>query len=425
MNHPSSRTRILDIENIDIKNRSRSKKNNRIGKIYFSSGKEKRGGNGLPAGPKCFECHEYGHFSHECVNVIKRKTNFKANIIKDDNIELDNSKEELLDNTNFIVFGVSLQSNFSEHESSDDSEDEERDEVESFQELREKYEMLYQESVKINETNLKLAAKHNNSNRELVIAKKQVINMLNAEIGNANILFERLNTGSKKLDNIFDAQRSTNDKSGLGYEGASSFNQYGGKINETKPKKVISKPPSISNIWDNVKKAHEINKIENKKFIPTCHYCQVKGHIRPHCMKLHVPKSSHTHLAYSHGYDIHMPTCHFCGVKGHIRPKCFQLHRYPPVARNHVNRNHVVHNKVVSKHNNVRKSWVSYTKHDNTRSMTGRNMTHGVQPNKQCNTSQVKTRLIWLRRSDLRPHADLSTNSLDDTDSSGGVDLAF
>ena len=38
---------------------------------------------------------------------------------------------------------------------------------------------------------------------------------------------------------------------------------------------------------------------------------------------------------------------------------------------------------------------------------------------------KVKTRSIWVRRSNLRPHADLSVDALDDSGSSRGVDLAF
>ncbi|KAG5540561.1 hypothetical protein RHGRI_020693 [Rhododendron griersonianum] len=112
-----------------------------------------------------------------------------------------------------------------------------------------------------------MAENYNNSKKELVTAKKQVeelqvflsnvtsekeklskeverlqeknrvlielntalddkINMLNTEIGNANILFERLNTGSKTLDDILSIQRPTSGirarKSWVRVAGASS-----------------------------------------------------------------------------------------------------------------------------------------------------------------------------------------------------------
>ncbi|KAI8554658.1 hypothetical protein RHMOL_Rhmol05G0115000 [Rhododendron molle] len=155
-----------------------------------------------------------------------------------------------------MAFGASLQSNLSDHESLDDSENEGSDEEFSFDELKQSYNMLFKESFKINESNLKMAENYNNSKKELVTAKKQVeelqvflsnvtsekeklskeveslqeknrvlielntasddkINMLNTEIGNANILFERLNIGSKTLDDILSIQRPASDKTGL------------------------------------------------------------------------------------------------------------------------------------------------------------------------------------------------------------------
>ncbi|KAG5543856.1 hypothetical protein RHGRI_016571 [Rhododendron griersonianum] len=230
-----------------------------------------------------------------------------------------------------MAFGASLKSNLSDHESSDDSENEEF----NFDELKQSYNMLFKESVKINESNLKMAENYNNSKKELETAKKQVdelqvffsnvtsekeklskeverlqeknrvlielntasddkINMLNAEIGNANILFERLNTGSKTLDDILSIQRPASDKTGLGFYEASSSKIVGGKPNELESKKVMPKPCSIDTAKNVIGKTHDINKGNFTKFIPTCHYCQVKGHIRPNCFKLHgYPNAKH------------------------------------------------------------------------------------------------------------------------------------
>lgn len=34
---------------------------------------------------------------------------------------------------------------------------------------------------------------------------------------------------------------------------------------------------------------------KDARFVPICHHCAVKGHIRPHYRKLHAPSTSHTH----------------------------------------------------------------------------------------------------------------------------------
>ncbi|KAG5543018.1 hypothetical protein RHGRI_015940 [Rhododendron griersonianum] len=68
------------------------------------------------------------------------------------------------------------------------------------------------------------------------------------------------------------------------------------------------------------------------------------------------------------------PTCHNCGMIGHIRNKNVMANRA---------------SKIVG------------------------------------NFEQVKVRLLWVRKSDLRTHVELPSNPLDDTGSSGGINLAF
>ncbi|KAG5550307.1 hypothetical protein RHGRI_015311 [Rhododendron griersonianum] len=402
-NHYSNLTPTQDSKNFKKffkKNRtshdSSFKISNNKGRINFSSGKEKREEKGAPLGLKCYECYGYGHLAHECVNKLKKKTNLKVNITWDDDSDSEKFEKEQ-ENTNFIAFGASLQSNFSEHESSDDSEDEEGDEVESFQELREKYQMLYRESVKIIETNFKLAEKCNSSSVELVTVKEQVeklqgllngvtnerdelrkevgslqetnklliesnalcegkVEELNIELTNANNVFEQLNASSNKLDEILSIQRPTSDRSGLGFHGVSSSKQLADKLNEAKPKEVTSKFHTI-----NTAKIFDKKPLDNKKatpkFIPTCHYCQVKGHIRPNCFKLHgYPNAKHAYATNNRwSYDNFVP-----------RWNNGQMPR--PVGYND----------------------------GHTKDMKPRHMSIG-----QGKSSQVKTKLIWVRRCDL------------------------
>ncbi|KAG5536172.1 hypothetical protein RHGRI_023834 [Rhododendron griersonianum] len=359
-------------------------------KSESSSAKEKKGIKGPPVGPKCFECQGYGHLAHECVNKLKKKkTNFRANITCDDDSESDNSEEEQVNHTNFMAFGASLQSNLGDHESLDDSENEGSDEEFSFNELKQSYNMLFKESIKINESNLKMAENYNNSNEELVTTKKQVeelqgflsnvtsekeklskeveslqeknrvlielntasdgkINMLNVEIDNANILFERLNTGSRTLDNILSIQRPASDKTGLEFYEASSSKIVGGKPNELESKKVTPKPRSIDTAKNVIGKTHDINKGSFTNFIPTCHYCQIKGH---------------------------------------IKPKCFQLHGYPQGFR---------HYKNTTKAGNIGNVMPSLVKNKKVKSLWLKPLFEN-----QKNFGKIQTRQIWVKKCDL------------------------
>ncbi|KAG5536599.1 hypothetical protein RHGRI_024130 [Rhododendron griersonianum] len=197
--------------------------------------------------------------------------------------------------------------------------------------------MLYKESVKIVETNLELAKKYKESNVELEIAKKQVEEFqrllsdvtserdkLRKEVGSLqekNGLLIESNTiceGSKKLNNILDVQRPTSDRSGLGFHGASSSKQIGGKLNEAKAK------------------------------------------------------------------------------EGHIRPNCFKLHGYPTVKHSYATNNRGSCDHFAPRWNNVQMPRPVGYNDDHTINMNPRHISIV-----QSESSQVKTRPIWVRRCDL------------------------
>ncbi|CAL9026882.1 unnamed protein product [Prunus brigantina] len=125
-----------------------------------------------------------------------------------------------------------------------------------------------------------------------------------------------LTIGAGKIDKMLNFGKLFGDKRGLGY------------INES------STPSSFETIFvkdvstqESPKFVHSLNldfdsmNIVSKgklsppqsKFVPTCHHCGVKGHIRPRCHILRIE---------------FIPICHHCGTLGHIRPKCFELRNF-------------------------------------------------------------------------------------------------
>ncbi|KAG5535902.1 hypothetical protein RHGRI_023621 [Rhododendron griersonianum] len=95
------------------------------------------------------QCHGYGHLAHECANKLKKSTNFKANLSWDDDSNSDTSVQELEEKGNFMAFVTSLCSQTSDSESSDDSDEDEGVDLKDSQVLREKYDQLYQDCMKI------------------------------------------------------------------------------------------------------------------------------------------------------------------------------------------------------------------------------------------------------------------------------------
>ncbi|KAI5324995.1 hypothetical protein L3X38_034068 [Prunus dulcis] len=133
---------------------------------------------------------------------------------------------------------------------------------------------------------------------------------------------------------------------------------------ETKPVLVMVcsslcvPPPLTTFVKESNTKFDVLEPTRTQRFIPTCHHCGVKGHIRPRCnalrnvsratnangFKNHVSSLKTCELAKSvlcksdkHSslakFGFPKPkrfilTCHHCGTLGHIRPKCFELRNF-------------------------------------------------------------------------------------------------
>ena len=73
--------------------------------------------------------------------------------------------------------------------------------------------------------------------------------------------------------------------------------------------------------------------LDGSKFVPTCHYCGVIGHIRPQCYKL---KREQNHVARSLPKKPSRPKhiiCHNCGAFGHLRSHCYKFHALKRITR--------------------------------------------------------------------------------------------
>ena len=69
------------------------------------------------------------------------------------------------------------------------------------------------------------------------------------------------------------------------------------------------------------------------KFVPTCHHCNVIGHIRPQYFML---KKEQNHGARSLPKKPSGPKhifCHHCGAFGHLRPHCSKFHALKRIKR--------------------------------------------------------------------------------------------
>ena len=73
--------------------------------------------------------------------------------------------------------------------------------------------------------------------------------------------------------------------------------------------------------------------LDGSKFVPTCHYCGVIGHIRHQCYKL---KREQNHVTISLPKKPSRPkhiVCHYCGAFGHLRPHYSKFHAFKRIKR--------------------------------------------------------------------------------------------
>ncbi|CAL2226250.1 unnamed protein product [Prunus armeniaca] len=121
--------------------------------------------------------------------------------------------------------------------------------------------------------------------------------------------------GAGKIDKMLNFGKLFGDKRGLGYinesSTSSSFETIFVKDVSTReaPKFVHGLNLGFDSM--NIVSKGKLSPLQSK-FVPTCHHCGVKGHIRPRC---HILRIESLRLM-----------CHL--LRGHIRPKCFELRNF-------------------------------------------------------------------------------------------------
>ena len=111
-----------------------------------------------------------------------------------------------------------------------------------------------------------------------------------AELGLAKALINQMNTGSLKLNEILGCQKSTSSKTGLGYVHGVSSSKDKGKSTFIQGPTMTVMPPIYSNATHPNYNYNYKRYVPKPNFVPICHFCGIKGHIRPHCNKMRITK---------------------------------------------------------------------------------------------------------------------------------------
>ena len=85
-----------------------------------------------------------------------------------------------------------------------------------------------------------------------------------------------LNSGTQNLDQILSMEKSVSDRNSLGYTGVTRDVATNSKIVFVKAAPTTSKVPIFG-------KTIKPASLKVKRFVPTCYFCNMLGHIRPKC----------------------------------------------------------------------------------------------------------------------------------------------
>ncbi|KAH6797199.1 hypothetical protein C2S52_021753 [Perilla frutescens var. hirtella] len=208
---------------------------------------------------KCRECGGYGHYQVECANTLKKKNkSYCSTFSESDDPNDSKSDEEGVSNhiafmTHSVKKSVLVSVPDSMVEKISECSDDEKDEEFSVESTMEAYKKLHSSwimVVKVNEDLLKENSNllkerdnlstHLNEVQNELLQSRNSTQALNGELQHLKKLVKMMNYGSSQLDEILSKGKSPQDHSGLGYNGAHTYDvfcqgQSSGTKNSTVP----------------------------------------------------------------------------------------------------------------------------------------------------------------------------------------------
>jgi len=360
-----------------IKRKKQFKKN-------FSNQRESKGEKNKKDEVICYECKKPGHIRTDCP-LLKSSKKFKKKAMKatwDDSDESESGSDEEVANFCFMAHS----------DNCDEQDDEVTLESPSYDELFETFENMQNELEKLGSKYNVLRKKYNTLTSEnktlldeitclklhehdivkidkidvscdehaldcdeknilldkvkfleqdccekdnlLKLLKEKELNVLH-ELDKANKSIKKLTIGAQRLDKIIEVGKSYGDKRGVGYIDEVSTPSTSKTI-------FVKASPLVSKL--NIPKI--VSKHDKSSFVPICHYCGVKGHIRPKCFKLkyahttsrrkfspkakfhntlrnNFSKKSRVHNFIIRDKSLYNVVCFSCGKYGHKSYSCY------------------------------------------------------------------------------------------------------
>ncbi|XP_062103421.1 uncharacterized protein LOC133814482 [Humulus lupulus] len=230
---------------------------------------------------RCRECDGFGHIQAECANTLKKK---KAMAVtwSDSDEEKEESCSEQSDQDKCVV-AFMASSNCKDESENDESGE---SNVESLDQ-QSAYEQMYDQWV----TMIKKVKQVEGRNQELILSNKNLegkVKRLLREIDDKNVQLQAL---------FFEALKVKKPRDELGAEGFRTKVRF---LNKCGKERMIDDPSSSKSRQSNASLSTNLQTQEDEswsrpslqknftsgRFVPVCHFCNKRGHIRPKCFKL-------------------------------------------------------------------------------------------------------------------------------------------
>ncbi|XP_062076044.1 uncharacterized protein LOC133780190 [Humulus lupulus] len=268
-------------------------------------------------GIRCRECDGFGHIQAECANTLKKKKALEAAWSDSDEEKSSTSSDKSDEEKQVVAFvAKSHQSMCSEEDENSSSTDEDSDgRQHAYEEMFAQWEYMAKKIKGLTSAKQQLESKKDELEDTVKKLTKQLdgkdsqIYKLTAELIRAKQSLEFIPPGTAAINHTLQLQKPYGDRTSIGYkmlykkgenlgikDPSSSKNKEdktpddsvhntfsSGFPDSTKRISVSSRPTKL--IFEGRKPILD-GQIQQERFVPVCHFCNKRGHIRPRCYKL-------------------------------------------------------------------------------------------------------------------------------------------
>ena len=254
-----------------------------------------------PRGIQCRECSGFGHIQAECANTLRKKKALVTTWSDSDDDKASSCTDQSDQEKQVIAFLAVDGSSTPANEDSDDSpesDSESLDEQTAYEQMYSQWVDMVRQVKQLNAKNSVLLTHNGELNTEIsrmtqeAVQKDETIARLEAELCSAKKSLQAVPSGSAALNHQLNSQKPYGDRTSVGYKllyNSKNLSQGSASNTAITPRWLQFVPATNTETKSSDVKSHDVKQADtsgSRRFIPTCHFCHRKVHIRPRCYLL-------------------------------------------------------------------------------------------------------------------------------------------